>query len=690
MNQSLKTVLATSLVLSTVSSYSPFNHGVMNVAKADEKEGVSSAFNEAQTAVNSTQASDTLSTASSENEPATDAQSFTQVDQKEAGRAPEKPVDADAKESENDAQVSQQVDKENEKLQHNQIKTEGQDLAPSMVSTEATSEDVRFYVRRAESHQASIMDQYVKHPGKRVVVNDQLYFEVVLTHASKWQSYTFFNEEELLEVQEVDHDQNKDETTLRIPISKETTSIKSEVRIHIPELADDETYQTVIELTPNEQSNQPVKSEETGDTSNGAHDYDHHSESSEAEDGKKDEHGGTNNQDLQEEQDEVELPGTDGTKPNKGVDAVKPDDLENASTPHQSSNVPVKSKTVSKQLKYVAKTEDRKQHSPLNDYMTHPARIVLNNKQYELQLTLKHASQWKSYDFYDGKRKLNTREIERDEQADTVTIGVPVKAGMKELTLKGQLQLQDVDFNKQVTTRIEFDKPIPTLESNTGTATGDSEHASSGSKTEAPSSAGSSTEQSTVNDTEQHTGTSGSEDETVSTTSNQPAEQPKTPGMNTNDSATSEQRSNSQTAQPEPATRNETSQSSSNNRSTQSAPSKTSQSNAGESQPTTHSATSAGAGTTSSAATRPSDSTASQLPSSQQATTEQQGADQSKANPAFNRDADHAYSTDSNQAKPDKENEHLKDYIIFGILLAVSIIGLIATYFINRKRGESK
>ncbi|WP_278925991.1 hypothetical protein [Staphylococcus auricularis] len=108
------------------------------------------------------------------------------------------------------------------------------------------------------------------------------------------------------------------------------------------------------------------------------------------------------------------------------------------------------------------------------------------------------------------------------------------------------------------------------------------------------------------------------------------------------------------------------------------------------SQPTTNSASTTETGATSPSTSRSAAPTASQSSSSQQATTEQQGADQSKANPAFNRDADHAYSTDSNQAKPDKDNGHLKDYIIFGILLAVSIIGLIATYFINRKRGESK
>lgn len=692
MNQSLKTVLATSLVLSTVSSYSPFNHGVMNVVRADEKEGVSSAFNEAQTAVNSTQASDTLSSASSENEPATDAQSFTEVEQNEVGQVQETTTEADAKEDNSDEQTSQQLDKENEKFQHNQIEIPGQAQVPSMSSTEAKSERVRFYVRRAESHQASIMDQYVKHPGKRVTVNDQLYFEMVLTHASKWKSYAFFNGAQKLDVQEVSRDQDKDETTLRIPISEKTTSINSEVRIEIPELAYNETYQTVIELTPHVQLDQPADPGVTEDTTDETHNHDHHSESSEAEDSKKDEQGGKNEQDLQQEQDEVEIPGTAGTKPNKGEDAVKPAAPGHALSPHQTSNVPVKSKTVSKQIKYVVKTEDRKQHSPLNDYMTHPARIVLNNKQYELQLTLKHASQWKSYDLYDGKRKLNTREIERDDQKDTVTIGVPVKAGMKELLLKGHLQIPDLDFKKQVTTHIEFSTPIPALASDGGTATDSSEQEASGSKTEAPSSAGSSTEQSTVNDSEQHIGTSGSEDETVSTTSNQPAEQPKTPEANTNDSATSEQRSKSQTVQPESATRNETTQpSSSNNHSTQFAPSKASQSNDNVSQPTSANPDiSTGAGTTSSSATRPSDSTASHSPSSQQATTEQQGADQSKANPAFNRDADHAYSTDSNQAKTDKENEHLKDYIIFGILLAVSIIGLIATYFINRKRGESK
>lgn len=524
----------------------------MNVAKADEKEGVSSAFNEAQTAVNSTQASDTLSSASSENEQATNTQPFTQVEQNEADQAPAKPVDADAKESENDAQVSQQVDKENEKLQHNQIETEDQDLAPSMASTESTSEDVRFYVRQAESHHASIMDQYVKHPGKRVVVNDQLYFEVVLTHASKWQSHTFFNEEESLEVQEVDHNQNKDETTLRIPISKETTSIKFEVRINIPELADDETYQTVIELTPKEQSNQPVQTGEIDDTSNGTHDHDHHSES---EENKKDEQGGTNDQHQQEGQDEVEIPGTTVTKPNKDIDAVKPGDSENASTPHQSSNVPVKSKTVSKQIKYIAKTEDRKQHSPLDDYMTHPARIVLNNKQYELELTLKHASLWKLYDFYDEKRKLTIREIERDDQADTVTIGVPVKPGMKELILRGQLQLPDVDFNKQVTTHIEFDKPIPILEPNVGTSTGDSASHSPDSKKDAPSSAGSSTDaaQPTDTDAKEHNEPSKKDSDMPPSPTSQSSENGTTLEANTNDSATSEGRLKSQTTQPNAA-----------------------------------------------------------------------------------------------------------------------------------------
>ena len=102
--------------------------------------------------------------------------------------------------------------------------------------------------------------------------------------------------------------------------------------------------------------------------------------------------------------------------------------------------------------------------------MVKPARIVEENGKQYVELTLKSASYWKSFELFDHDKKLNVTTVSEDQSADTKIIRFEKPKYLKVLTSKVHIVVPAINYDNHYTTRIEFDKEATSGNVNTNTS----------------------------------------------------------------------------------------------------------------------------------------------------------------------------------------------------------------------------
>ena len=130
-------------------------------------------------------------------------------------------------------------------------------------------------------------------------------------------------------------------------------------------------------------------------------------------------------------------------------------------TNNQSAQV---SQATSQPINFQVQKDGSSEKSHMDDYMQHPGKVIKQNNKYYFQAVLNNASFWKEYKFYNANnQELATTVVNDDKKADTRTINVAVEPGYKSLTTKVHIVVPQINYNHRYTTRLEFEKAIPTL-----------------------------------------------------------------------------------------------------------------------------------------------------------------------------------------------------------------------------------
>lgn len=284
---------------------------------------------------------------------------------------------------------------------------------------------------------------------------------------------------------------------------------------------------------------------------------------------------------------------------------------------------------------YVRKKEENKL-SHMDDYVKHPGHYVtIQGKRY-FEMTLTHIDWWQSYQFYHQNTKLQHEVIYENSDTQEATVRIPVEEDTKEIEARIHIVIPELNYDHHYTTYIVLGvkHPNETDDSQSDTSAEkrnkDKHQQDPGDKSVPPASEKQQAHVKQQQQTQQNNDTHASNNQDTSSRTTTPS----------NNSETTTQSSSST---PTPSSHESSAQQ-------------------GEKKQVTTAA------------------------SKNKAHAAQQHKDKNKRTPAFDRNADKSYHTDGNKQPNVNLPKHTKDYIIFGILIFISVAGLIATYFINRKR----
>ncbi|MGG6840871.1 UNVERIFIED_CONTAM: NEAT domain-containing protein [Mammaliicoccus sciuri] len=346
------------------------------------------------------------------------------------------------------------------------------------------SKTIDFVVNKDKSNEVSYMDQYMVKPAKVYFENGETYVEMTLKSASYWKSFELYDESGAIAIQTVKEDHQADTKIIKFKVKPDSQSLTSKVHIVVPAINYDNKYTTHVnfkEVIPSAPTIQNLNQQDTGkvDKNDKAKDDSNQSTNDQKQDNTK-----QNVEDPQQapakdsnhEQPQTELPKQDtpknetpknDEKPITKKEVPIPDKVKNPTGSNQGSTIQEKATSTSGYMVY---KNGSSEISYMDQYMVKPARIVEENGKQYVELTLKSASYWKSFELFDHDKKLNVTTVSENQSADTKIIRFEKPKDLKVLTSKVHIVVPAINYDNHYTTRIEFDKEVASGNVNTKTS----------------------------------------------------------------------------------------------------------------------------------------------------------------------------------------------------------------------------
>ncbi|MFV5938170.1 NEAT domain-containing protein [Mammaliicoccus sciuri] len=346
------------------------------------------------------------------------------------------------------------------------------------------SKAIDFVVNKDKSNEVSYMDQYMVKPAKVYFENGETYVEMTLKSASYWKSFELYDESGAIAIQTVKEDHQADTKVIKFKVKPGSQSLTSKVHIVVPAINYDNKYTTHVnfkEVIPSAPTTQNSNQQDTGkvDKNDKAKDDSNQPTTDQKQDNTK-----QNVVDAQQapaknsnhEQLQTELPKQDTSKnetpkndekPITKKEVPIPDKVKNPTGSNQGSTIQEKATST---LGYMVYKNGSSEISYMDQYMVKPARIVEENGKQYVEITLKSASYWKSFELFDHDKKLNVTTVSEDQSADTKIIRFEKPKDLKVLTSKVHIVLPAINYDNHYTTRIEFDKEAASGNVNTNTS----------------------------------------------------------------------------------------------------------------------------------------------------------------------------------------------------------------------------
>lgn len=333
------------------------------------------------------------------------------------------------------------------------------------------SKTIDFVVNKDKSNEISYMDQYMVKPAKVYFENGETYVEMTLKSASYWKSFELYDESGAIAIQTVKEDHQADTKIIKFKVKPGSQSLTSKVHIVVPAINYDNKYTTHVnfkEVIPSAPTTQNSNQQDTGKV-----------DSNQSTTDQKQDNANQNNEDTQQapakdsnhKKPQTELPKQDTPKNDEKQITKKevpiPDKVKNPTGSNQGSTIQEKATST---LGYMVYKNGSSEISYMDQYMVKPARIVEENGKQYVELTLKSASYWKSFELFDHDKKLNVTTVSEDKSADTKIIRFEKPKDLKVLTSKVHIVVPAINYDNHYTTRIEFDKEETSINVNTDTS----------------------------------------------------------------------------------------------------------------------------------------------------------------------------------------------------------------------------
>ena len=279
---------------------------------------------------------------------------------------------------------------------------------------EKATSTLGYNVYKEGSSEISYMDQYMEKPAQVLHENGKTYLQLTLKNASYWKSFDLYDGNKKLNVQTVSEDKSADIKVIKFEAKPGTKSLTSKVHIVVSAIGYDNKYTTEIKFDSAVPKPDGSKAEDSNETDN---------------------------------------PTTKPSESNTGTS------IEQS---HQKSDTTKKPKAESGQITrdYKVYKEKSNEISYMDQYMVKPARIVEKDGKRYVEITLKSASYWKSFDLYDNGKRINVETVSEDKSADTKVIRFVEPNNLKELTSKVHIIVPAINYDNHYTTRIVFDKEV--------------------------------------------------------------------------------------------------------------------------------------------------------------------------------------------------------------------------------------
>ncbi|MEB6256145.1 NEAT domain-containing protein [Mammaliicoccus sciuri] len=341
------------------------------------------------------------------------------------------------------------------------------------------SKTIDFVVNKDKSNEVSYMDQYMVKPAKVSFENGETYVEMTLKSASYWKSFELYDESGAIAIQTVKEDHQADTKVIKFKVKPGSQSLTSKVHIVVPAINYDNKYTTHVnfkEVIPSAPTTQNSNQQDTGkvDKNDKAKDDSNQSTNDQKQDNTKQNVVDTQQapaKDSNHEQSQTELPKQDTSKNDEKPITKKevpiPDKVKNPTGSNQGSTIQEKATST---LGYMVYKNGSSEISYMDQYMVKPARIVEENGKQYVEITLKSASYWKSFELFDHDKKLNVTTVSEDQSADTKIIRFEKPKDLKVLTSKVHIVVPAINYDNHYTTRIEFDKEAASGNVNTNTS----------------------------------------------------------------------------------------------------------------------------------------------------------------------------------------------------------------------------
>ncbi|MCD5142496.1 MULTISPECIES: NEAT domain-containing protein [Mammaliicoccus] len=351
------------------------------------------------------------------------------------------------------------------------------------------SKTIDFVVNKDKSNEISYMDQYMVKPAKVYFENGETYVEMTLKSASYWKSFELYDESGAIAIQTVKEDHQADTKIIKFKVKPGCQSLTSKVHIVVPAINYDNKYTTHVnfkEVIPSAPTTQNSNQQDTGKVDSNDKEKDDSNQST------TDQKQDTTKQNVEDpqqelakdsnhEQPQTELPKQDtpknetpknetpknDNKPITKKEVPIPDKVKNPTGSNQGSTIQEKATST---LGYMVYKNGSSEISYMDQYMVKPARIVEENGKQYVELTLKSASYWKSFELFDHDKKLNVTTVSEDQSADTKIIRFEKPKYLKVLTSKVHIVVPAINYDNHYTTRIEFDKEAASGNVNTNTS----------------------------------------------------------------------------------------------------------------------------------------------------------------------------------------------------------------------------
>ncbi|AMY05802.1 hypothetical protein CD149_02085 [Staphylococcus condimenti] len=285
------------------------------------------------------------------------------------------------------------------------------DVSQSISTTQETLQ-IPFKVHKDGMQETSVMDGYMDHPAQLILKNGKWHLQFKLQHPNWWKSFELFDNGRKLTTRVVN--ETAEEREVEVEIAQGTKQLTSKVHIVVPDIQYNNRYTTQIHL---EKEVPPVPSKV----------------------------------------EPVPQP-----KPNPHPKAQPKTQPEPEQKPIMPS--PQKPQPDSKKESHVDKRNlvfkvlknQTQQISVMDQYMVHPAKVTYQNQQAEVQMTLKNASWWKSFELFEGGRRIPIRIIKEDTQNDQRIIQFVMPKQTQMLTSKVHIVVPHLNYDNHYTTQIVF------------------------------------------------------------------------------------------------------------------------------------------------------------------------------------------------------------------------------------------